>query len=243
MKGLVYREFRLAKKNIIIIAFIVGLLLVIHNMILLSLDFGTLSKQSTESIIDISEFAGELYYVEFAVFMLAAFGIINNIFIDYRAGWMIFSKTLPGGIKTAVRARYISFILIGITEFALGFIISFVMAKMADKPLNASDCRLLLSVALIMNVIECLYMTLAYALKTSNKTIGLFASFLFLVMIFLSGCVVNEKENIIIEKVGKLVSYVNEHFSLIVLFAAVITCFVFFVCYEISLYSAKREGK
>lgn len=178
MKGLVYRELLLARKNVIAI-FIAGLLLsILHILFLLSLRYGNLAKDTSGRFSDIRGALTFLLYAAGLIFCVAASSIAGNIYKDYRSKWMTYAYTLPGGQRRGIRARYLAFLILFFGGVLAGFtnifLISLLDGKLAlrDTCINFTFCLCIFMIGVSFVI------PAAYWCKSEEKTIALLTVFL-----------------------------------------------------------------
>lgn len=200
MKGLMLREWKLARKSIFLIIAIFFAMLTIHIMFLLSYRFGNLSHGLTRDQLDVKKAIEKLYYFEMILLMLSASGFISNIFNDIKGHWMTYSYTLPGGIRRSVTAKYLCITIVQIVGFALGCILAIIVSAIAGKSLTADNWFLMVLVGLLCVIIFAVTVVISYVMKNPDKV----ASFWFMLGVLGSGalCIVinrAEDEKILLE--------------------------------------------
>lgn len=169
MKGLIYHELMLAKKQIALLLAIFMSLLTIHIMFLLSFQFGNLSHNLTEEQREIKTTFENFYYAEVIVLLLTAIGFVANIFSHAKTGWFCFAYTLPGKIKRSVLTTYSCVIATEIIGFGLGCITTIATSAISGKTPTADSWWLLLMILCIMEMVLAVILPIAYWLQDVNK--------------------------------------------------------------------------
>lgn len=169
MKGLIYHELMLAKKQILLILAIFAGLLIIHIMFLLSYKFGNLSHNLTEEQMEIKAVFEKFYYAEVIVLLIVSGGFVGNIISNAKTGWFGLAYTLPGKINRSVAATYICVVTTELAGFALGCIVAKATSAISGKTPTMNSWRLMISVLLFMLIVFAIILPIAYLLQNANK--------------------------------------------------------------------------
>ncbi len=111
MKGLLYREFYITKKNCLLMFGLITLFAVFSILVMLSIDYGNLQYTDLES----SYMQNLFIYTICSISVIFVENAIQAIYSDYSIKWMKFSYCMPVSPIRAVGIHYLyGFVLIGI---------------------------------------------------------------------------------------------------------------------------------
>ncbi len=136
MKGLLYKEFFLGRKNyfaFLALAFVFALLGV---LVCLSMICGNLQTLPTEDPEGVKVLAMVFTYVPYSLLLAATFCGCNSIYSDRTSGFMRFSYTLPVKTEVMVGARYLIEIMILIAGFLFGIVNASIISAMTNIPFD-----------------------------------------------------------------------------------------------------------
>lgn len=170
MKGLMLREVKLARKNMIYVFSILAVMLLVHIMFLLSYRFGNLSHDLTEEQLSFKNSIDALYYFELMLLLLGSASYIGTIFNDVKSKWMTYSVTLPGGILRGVKVKYVCVLVSNMIAACVGTISTLIISNVKGEPLSAEKWTWFALVAAIWLVLESITLVLAYATGSQDRT-------------------------------------------------------------------------
>ena len=117
MKGLIYRELYLARKNIGVCAVIYVLVFGLTFLTGLSLRFGNIAKygsaESNASMYLI--LPGNLLMCAAILIVCGAEAVFNVSSNDFKTPWMRYALATPAGIRRIVGAKYLTYLLLTVT--------------------------------------------------------------------------------------------------------------------------------
>lgn len=176
MRGLIYRELYLMKKNLIIQMAICFGIFLLEMLVLLSCNFGNLSKLS-----DVDDQRETYFSLFLLVITIALFGTLvgdNNVTVsDFKAKWNMYSYTLP--VSEYVTAG------IKIGKLFVGWVVAFffsvlnMLIEMAivHEPFDILYIYYMLGLGLLFLLIGCVTIPLTLRFKNEKTAFGVIAVF------------------------------------------------------------------
>lgn len=183
MRGLIIREMTLAKKQLMTIFVMVIGILAVHMMFIISLKIGNLSHMTLLDKLELQAGIGNCYYVELFALLTGISAFSTNIFNDFKNGWHSFARTLPGGIKNSIMAKYICVAVTGVVLFALGCVMSIIITLANGNSIDGTSWCFMITILLAMWVFCSIYIPLAYFVKEQNRAVGIIMTPAFLLSI------------------------------------------------------------
>ncbi len=184
MKGLVFKEFYLSRKNIILITFFWFLFVMVGILLRLSILYGNLAKLNNEDYADseLMLYFGFLYLPVVLIMSLNQV-LLQNIYSDYSTKWTQFGYTLPVSEYRYVGSKFMVTGIISCTGFLLSLVNAAAMCILWDRKLDAELVLSLLSV--VMFIIIAFVGNCAFAYRFKNpKTQGII---IFILMVIIMG--------------------------------------------------------
>lgn len=183
MKGLIIRELTLAKKMLLSVFAMVMGIMVVHMMFVMSLRFGNLSHWALLDKLELQTGIGNCYYVEIFALLTGISAFSANIFNDFKAGWNSFARTLPGGIKNSIIAKYICVVVVGLALFAMGCVMSIIITSANGNSIDGTSWCFMFTILLAMWVFCSIYIPIAYFAKEQNKALTVILTPVFIIII------------------------------------------------------------
>lgn len=178
INGFVFRELYLGKKNYLAIGISTFLALVLEIMIMLSMNFGNLSRLDEESYKTVDLITFYLFIFGIALVFYSAFVGENTVVSDKKCGWKTFAYTLPVSEKKWVWTKF----SIKIAGLVCGLVLSILNALMVcgirGKEMNSVIFKGLLVAFALMAVVSFVNTTLMIRFKSASVVSGImFAAF------------------------------------------------------------------
>lgn len=183
MKGLLYKEWKLCKKNILCFFALALVFSVLGFLVFLSMKCGNLRSWAKEET-TVNVYAQVFFYVPYALLLLAAEGCFKSICRDYEAGWMRYSYTLPLSNRKAVGVKYLMSILVLAGAFLYGLINGVVIGAMSGVRFSLGMIGNMAMILLAVAVLEIVCaMPLAMKVKTVKAATAVEGALFFAVFI------------------------------------------------------------
>lgn len=107
MKGLLYKEWCIGKKNCSLFLIMSLVFCLLGILVFLSMICGNLKSWPSEQPESVKVFTYIFCYVPYILMLMAATSVNQTIFTDYDSGWLKYSYTLPKKALNVIGAKYI----------------------------------------------------------------------------------------------------------------------------------------
>lgn len=182
MKGLIFREMYLAKKNYIICAFSLLLVVILEVMVRLSINFGNLSKLEPGSLNDTDNITFYLFIFGIAAASYAVF--LNDgaiVMSDIKCGWQTFSFTIPVSETRLVLVKYVIKLFWLVLIFVFSVLNALMVCGISGRPFDGLLVKVLLGIFALASAITFVYTPLMLKFRSSGVVSGIFMALFALV--------------------------------------------------------------
>ena len=170
MKGLVYKEFYLGKKNLLTFVIVTIMFAVLGVLVCLSMNFGNLHKLADGEGMR-SYYAKIFFYVPYLILLLSTETCINSVFRDYSISWMDYSYTLPLSGKKTIGAKYIFLGGISLAALVFGIIYSALISDLSGVDYSFKVLKIQFIIFVVAFLANAMMLALAYLVRTKNRMV------------------------------------------------------------------------
>ena len=175
MKGLIYREFYLSRKPILLMLLVYVLFVVMISLVIISTYAGNLADDS--EVDSMREYLNtEMYlYAGFIAIIGSVYGHNDIIEKDYKSRWQLYSYTVPVNEKKIAASKFIVRGILLIAGFILAVIADVIFSAAAKYPLKMGHFKNILVLMFGYGAICFLDIPFMLRLKTQakNAAVGL----------------------------------------------------------------------
>ena len=203
MKGLLYKEWCLGKKNCGLFLALSLVFCLLGILVFLSMICGNLQSWPSKEPESVKVFAMTFTYVPYILMLFTATSVNQSIFTDYESGWMKYSYTLPHKAIKVIGAKYV---YVGIT-FVIAFIFGLVNAGVIcfmSKETFSSDTLKNMVVIMVFAVVEMAVVIPLAILFKQGRTLSTIGAVFFMAVYIISGYILVELEEKYPGKVEKI---------------------------------------
>lgn len=168
MKGLIYKEFYLGKKNFLTFGIVTIMFAVLGVLVCLSMDFGNLHNLADGDGMR-SYYAQIFFYAPYIILLLSTEACINSVFRDYSISWMDYSYTLPLSGKKTIGAKYISCGVISLIALLFGILYSTLIAALSGVAYSFKVLKIQLIMFVVACVVNAMMLAFAYLVRTKKR--------------------------------------------------------------------------
>lgn len=168
MKGLIYKEFYLGKKNLLIFGMVAIMFAILGILVTFSMDFGNLHKLADGEGMR-SYYAQIFFYVPYLILLLSTESCINSIFRDYSISWMDYSYSLPVSGKKTIGAKYISCGIISLSAFLIDILYSVLIATLSGVAYSFEILKIQLIIFVVACMVNAMLLALAYLVRDKKR--------------------------------------------------------------------------
>ncbi len=167
MKGLIYKEFYLGKRNLIAFGIVTIMFAVLGIFVCFSMEFGNLHKLADGEGMR-NYYAQIFFYVPYLILLLSTESCINSIFRDYSINWMDYSYTLPISGKKTIGAKYISCGIISFSALIIAVLYSAIIAALSGVAYSFKILKIQLVIFVVACVVNAMLIALAYLVRNKK---------------------------------------------------------------------------
>lgn len=169
MKGLIYRELYLARKNYIFGAVSYLAFMLFGTLIRMSMDFGNLSKLSAENYSMLDAASYRIFtLLPSALLFFSLMGDGGVTVSDYASKWNVYACTLPVGEKKRAAVKFIIKAAAMAAALVLSIINAAAVCALCGKDLGLDTLRWIFAIMLIACCISCAAVPLLVKYRSSN---------------------------------------------------------------------------
>ncbi len=165
MKGLLYKEWCLLKKNLGTFFLIAMVFTVLGVLVFLSMECGNLRNFKDEAQESVAMFLMTFTYVPYIIFLLSSEVCNTSVCSDYATGWMKFSYTLPAKPEVIVGAKYTFGLIIMLLSLVYSIFNSVIMYAMAGKSYSVDVVKNLILIFIVAVGVYAIFMPISYKFK------------------------------------------------------------------------------
>ncbi|MGN0431244.1 MAG: ABC-2 transporter permease [Lachnospiraceae bacterium] len=191
MKGLLYKEFFLGRKNYLAFLVLFFAFALLGALVCLSMICGNLKSLPVQEPESVQVLAGIFTYVPYALALLAVFSGSQSVYSDYASGFMKFSYTLPVKAVKSVGARYLTGMIVLCTGVLLGIANAGIISTLTEIPLQAEAFKNMLVIFFLVAVLFAGELPLALKFKSSKAVSGIAVCFIVSVYLVAGGLFIN----------------------------------------------------
>ena len=173
MKGLLYKEFYLGRKNYLAFLALTFVFSLLGALVCLSMICGNLQSIPVEEPDTVEQFTILFTYVLYVLGMFAVFGSNQSVYGDYASGFMKYSYTLPVKAVKAVGARYLTGLIVLGIGILCGIANALIISTLTGRMFTLD---ILKNMMMILGVIVLVYsagVPLALKFKTAKTVSGI----------------------------------------------------------------------
>ena len=171
LRGLIFRELYLGRKNIILMVLIWIIFVAVGILMRLSMLYGNMANMPEADLADAEPALYNIFtYLPILVLMFANGPFEKNIFSDYKSKWSLFVYTTPVSEYKYVGAKFLLMTVMSFVTFALSLANSAVLCKLNGKTFDGKIILNVLYIVLIMLILFLVFCTLAYRFRSEKKT-------------------------------------------------------------------------
>lgn len=171
MKGLLFKELYLGRKNYLLMLTIWFMLSVLGILIRLSMLYGNMAKMPAEDLANSEKWLLCIFiYAPAVIILISAMLNFDSVFADFATKWSSFLYTTPISEYRYVGTRYILKSILFVVAIGLSFLNASILCTLNDKPLDTKTVGIMLIIALLLTVLSVIGEQLAYKYKEKAKT-------------------------------------------------------------------------
>lgn len=175
MKGIVYREFFLSRKMIVLEFVFAFIIMVMGILTRLSILYGNMAKLDSETLASVNKFTYYFFiYIPVIIMGCPFFGIIETTVADFQGRWMQLQYTMPVSESRWVGAKLIKNGILSLTAVFTGIVNAFIIKSISEKKITmikSGEIKIFLIIIVIMYAISCVLMFMACRYKSYNGVI------------------------------------------------------------------------
>lgn len=170
LKGLIYRELYLMRKNSLLIVFLWFMLSFLGILIRLSILYGNMASMPAKDLEETSPVLFTIFiYLPAFLIMLIPTLTDEVIYADFASKWNIFAYTTPVSEKRYLGAKYIVKAATFIVGFALSLLSASILCALNSRALDGEIMTGLLFLLLAMSIMSFFSSKLAYKYRERSK--------------------------------------------------------------------------
>ena len=170
MKGLVFRELYLGRKNILLTTLVWIMFVIIGILIRLSMLYGNMAKLPLEDLVRTETvICNAFIYAPILVLMSANMVLSLNTFSDYTTKWALFGYASPVSEYRYIGAKFLLMGGISFAAFMLNLVNTFVMCTLCDRRFDSNLVLSLLCVVMCMIFLFTVGLILVYKFRSKKK--------------------------------------------------------------------------
>ena len=141
MKGLIYREFYLSRKSVLLMLLVYVLFVLMLSLVMISTYAGNLAKDPEADEMCEYLYSQMYIYAGFIAIIGVTYGHNDIIEKDYRSHWQLYSYTMPVDEKTIIRSKFFYRGILILFGFLLAVLADAIFSIAAGKPLSVSHFK------------------------------------------------------------------------------------------------------
>lgn len=188
MKGLIFRELYLGRKNMLVVAAVSFVFGIIGILIRLSMNIGNLSLLSEETLTELDLNTYMIFSVMTGALLLMISTVISEVSgMDYKAKWMGFQYTTPVTEEKYMLAKYLLMLALTAAAAVPAFINAAIIGALSGRPLDMNITSVLVMISCVTVLLNVLQTALTHLLHSFEKAmyvyivLGIAAYMLFVV--------------------------------------------------------------
>lgn len=180
MKGLVYREFFLSRKIIILEYMFAFMVIAMGILTRISMLYGNMARLDRETLDSAGNFTYYFFlYIPVIIMSCPLFSVIRSTVTDFNGKWMEMQYTFPVEESGWVIAKWIKNAIISVVAFVTGIVNACIIKSIAEQRLSFikySELKAIVSVIALMFVLSCIFMFISCRYKSYNGVIARIAA-------------------------------------------------------------------
>ncbi len=244
MKGLLFREFYLARKYYLLSAAMFFLVALMSILVNLSMICGNLSRLSEDSLFQINDNAVTILTILPCLVVFISFCTDGGVtFSDYETNWIKYSFTTPLLEKQTVKVKFTANIISMAAAFVLSLCYLIILGGVTGSGISFNDFKNLLILLTFAIIISCLFLAFSIRYKNKNavalRLIGIAAAVYIPCMAYVYYLMSNAENDDIFESV--IISGIEKIKSIVFPIAPLLMIAGVAACYLFSVHSLRRR--
>ncbi|MBO5166589.1 MAG: ABC-2 transporter permease [Lachnospiraceae bacterium] len=192
MKGLLYKEFFLGRKNYLAFLALFFVFALLGALVCLSMICGNLQSLPVEDPESVKTFALIFTYAPYALLLAVIFDGAQSVYRDHSCGFMKFTYTLPVKTEVAVGVCYLTELIFLGAGLVLGIINAGIISVLTETAFSAGTVKNMFVILLCAVFVYAWELPLAYRLKNQKTVSAVMVAFCVVVYlvtgaVFISG--------------------------------------------------------